>query len=277
MALAYASYAELEDSTATFTFGKIEILKTGEGEWHFLEKDAALTASDLVRMPPFSLIRLKIANDTDLPTLSGGREILVRTLIDEGLERKNAKKGKRINENFEDSPAIDVLPVGNKPKTESRVSAFDKIHAIKVNQRDLEDLRSQLDSLRDEIVSSIPRPLVSPAQENPVNRSYPSPNLDRARKLYRRLNAIEVETPNVPLLYAQLLRHVGIDVDLVANEKRELLIVFDSGISFGNAEQIAANQQLMYKKQEKDTVWISVLIQSPQQNFTTAWYQGSQQ
>ena len=38
MVLAYASYAELEESTATFTFGKIEILKTGEQEWRFLEK-----------------------------------------------------------------------------------------------------------------------------------------------------------------------------------------------------------------------------------------------
>ena len=77
MMLAYTSYAESEESTAIFTFGKIEILKTGEQEWRFLEKGMVLDADDLVRMPPFSLMRLKIADDTRLPTLSGGREVLV--------------------------------------------------------------------------------------------------------------------------------------------------------------------------------------------------------
>ena len=124
MILAYPLYAESEESTAIFTFGKIEILKAGEQEWRFLEKGMVLAADDLVRMPPFSLMRLKIANDTHLPTLSGGREVLVRTLIDEGLQRREAQKGKRINEDFDESPAIDGLPVGNRPKTRNRVSGF---------------------------------------------------------------------------------------------------------------------------------------------------------
>lgn len=266
------SYAVTEQATATFTFGKIEVLKTGEHEWRFLEKGTVLTANDLVRMPPFSLMRLKIANDTDLPTLSGGREVLVRTLIDEGLERKNAKKGKRINEDFEDSPAIDVLPVGNEPKTQNRASAFERKHTIKISQRELENLRIQLDSPP----SSIPPSFAFPIAENTADSRYPGPNLDLARKLYRMLNTIEAETPLRPLLYAQLLRHAGLNADLDINEKGELLVVFDSDISSDHAKQIAANQQLIHKRQEKDAVWISVRIQSPQQNFTMAWYEGSQ-
>ncbi len=277
MMVAYTSYAELGESTATFTFGKIEILKTGEQEWRFLEKGMVLAADDLVRMPPFSLMRLKIANDTRLPTLPGGREVFVRTLINEGLQRRDAQKGRRVNEAFDESPAIDVLPVGNKSKTRNRTSAFEKTPAVKISQSELERLRHKIDLLPDEVAFLVSSFLVTPAQENADNPSYPAPKLDMARKLYGILNTIEAESSLRPLLYAQLLHYAGLDVDLSANEKGQLFVVFDSDISSNNAKQIAANEQLIYKRQGEDTVWISVQLQAVQQNFTTAWYQGSQQ
>ena len=277
MMLAYAAYAESEESIATFTFGKIEILKTGEQEWRFLEKGMVLTANDLVRMPPFSLMRLKLANDTHLPTLSGGREVLVRTLIEEGLDRRNAQKGRRINEDFEESPATDVLPVGNNLKTRNRVSAFERTPTVKISQSELEHLRHKIELLPDEIASSIASLLVTPVRENAENPSYPAPNLDLARKLYGILNRIEMDTSLHPLLYAQLLHHAGLNVDFDVNEEGQLFVVFDSDLPSDNAKQIAVNEQLIYKRQGKDTVWISVQIQLSQQNFTTAWYQGSQQ
>ena len=277
MMLAYAAYAESEESIATFTFGKIEILKTGEQEWRFLEKGMVLTANDLVRMPPFSLMRLKLANDTHLPTLSGGREVLVRTLIEEGLDRRNAQKGRRINEDFEESPATDVLPVGNNLKTRNRVSAFERTPTVKISQSELEHLRHKIELLPDEIASSIASLLVTPVRENAENPSYPAPNLDLARKLYGILNRIEMDTSLHPLLYAQLLHHAGLNVDFDVNEEGQLFVVFDSDLPSDNAKQIAVNEQLIYKRQGEDTVWISVQIQLSQQNFTTAWYQGSQQ
>ena len=275
MMLAYTSYAESEESTATFTFGKIEILKTGEQEWRFLEKGMVLAANDLVRMPPFSLMRLKIADNTRLPTLSGGREVLVRTLINEGLQRRDAQKGRRINEDFDEDPATDVLPVGNKRKTRSRASAFEGLPAMKVSQSELENLRRKIDLLPDEIASLVSP--ISSVRENVEDPAYPAPNLDLARKIYSILNGIEAEVSLRPLLYAQLLHHVGLDIDLDINEKGQLFVVFDSEVLSNNAKQIAANQQLIHKRQGEDTVWIAVQIQSSQQNFTTAWYQGSQQ
>ena len=277
MMLAYTAYAESEESTATFTFGKIEILKTGEPEWRFLEKGMILTADDLVRMPPFSLMRLKLADDTHLPTLSGGREVLVRTLVEEGLDRRNLQKGKRINEDFEESPATDVLPVGNNLKTRNRVSAFERAPTVKISQSELENLRHKIELLPDEIASSIASLLVTPAGENTENPSYPTPNLGLARKLYGMLNSIEADTSLQPLLYAQLLHHAGLNVDLDVNEEGQLFVVFDSDLPTDNAKQIAANEQLIYQRQGEDTVWISVRIQSSHQNFTIAWYQGSQQ
>lgn len=277
MMLAYTAYAESEELTATFTFGKIEILKTSEPEWRFLEKGMVLTADDLVRMPPFSLMRLKLANDIHLPTLSGGREVLVRTLVEEGLDRKNAQKGRRINEDFEESAATDVLPVGNNLKTRNRVSAVERAPTVKISQSELENLRHKIELLPDEIASSITSLLVTPARENAEKPSYPTPNLGLARKLYGMLNIIEADASLQPLLYAQLLHYAGLNVDFDANEEGQLFVVFDSDLPSDNAKQIAVNEQLIYKRQGEDTIWISVRIQSSQQNFTTAWYQGSQQ
>ena len=277
MMLAYTSYAESEESTAIFTFGKIEILKTGEQEWSFLEKGMVLAADDLVRMPPFSLMRLKIADDTRLPTLSGGREVLVRTLINEGLQRRDAQKGRRINEDFDEDPATDVLPVGNKRKTRNRASAFEELRAVKVSQSELENLRQKIDLLPDEIASLASPLLVSSVREDAEDPAYPAPNLDLARKIYGILNTIEAEVSSRPLLYAQLLHYAGLNVDLAVNEEGQLFVVFDSEVLSNNAKQIAANQQLIHERQGEDTVWIAVQIQSSQQNFTTAWYHGSQQ
>ena len=277
MMLAYISYAESEESTAIFTFGKIEILKTGEQEWVFLEKDMGLNADDLVRMPPFSLMRLKIAEDTRLPTLSGGREVLVRTLINEGLQRRDAQNGRRINEDFDEDPATDVLPVGNKRKTRNRDSVVEGLQAMKVNQSELEVLRHKIDLLPDEIALLVSPLRISSVRGNVGDPAYPAPNLDLARKIYGILNTIEAEISLRPLLYAQLLHHVGLNVDLDINEEGQLFVVFDSEVLSDNAKQIAANQQLIHKRQGEDTVWIAVQIQLSQQNFTTAWYQGSQQ
>ena len=277
MMLAYTSYAESEKSTAIFTFGKIEILKAGEQEWGFLEKGMVLAAGDLVRMPPFSLMRLKIADDTRLPTLSGGREVLVHTLINEGLQRRDAQKGRRINEDFDEDPATDVLPVGNKRKTRNRASVVEGLPMMKVSRSELEILRQKIELLPDEIASLVSPRLISSVRENVEDPAYPAPNLDLARKIYGILNTIEAEVSLRPLLYAQLLHHGGLKVDLDVNEEGQLFVVFDSEIRSNNAKQIAANQQLIHKKQGEDTVWIAVQIQSFQQNFTTVWYQGSQQ
>lgn len=278
--------------TATFTFGKIEILKAGEREWAFLEKGAALTDSDLIRMPPVSLIRLKDAQGTFLPALSGGRELTVSALIREGIQRRNSTKGRRINEPLEGSPAIDVLPLGDKPKGEVRSHAPDKSQSVKskthgteLTQSELAKLRHQLDSLPAEMVSWISQ---LPSRDTSATDPYPGSNLYLAQMLYAALNDIEAKSPNAApqppnlggqggrsLLYAQLLRHVKIDADLVTNEQGELCVIFDSGVSRDRAKWITANHQLIYKKQDADTLWISIHIQPEKYNFTTAWYNGT--
>jgi hypothetical protein len=265
-----------DETTVTFSYGKIEVLKTGEQEWIFLEKGMKLGASDLVRMPPFSLIRLQTSH-TSLPTLPGGREAQISALIREGVERKEDTRGRRIDEDFEGSPAVDVLPLGIQMKTDDPASKPGGELGVKVTPEELARLRRQLDALPQHVVSSVPSSFLSPVSEHMVGPSYPAPRFDRARRLYGELFNIEMRASNppLPLLYAQMLRRARISVDLDVDANGELIVVFDSGISTDNARQMTANQQLIYKTNGAETVWIPVRVTSVRQTFTAAWYHGS--
>ena len=260
--------------TTTFTFGKIETLKTGEVEWTFLGKDSELAETDLVRMPPRSFIRLKDAHGNLLDTLPGSRELRVRDLIREGQNKRKANKTKRINSNSDRRPATDVLPLGDRPETATAKSTKTS-HRIKVAPSELTQLRGQLDALPEAIVRKV---AIYASWNNVIMVGYPNPTLQMAQTLYDDLDGFESKTlviDNWALLYAQLLRHLNIGVDLAVNEANELLVIFDSKIPLTQAKRITANQNLIHKKQAQNTVWISILVQPQEQNFITAWYEGS--
>ena len=267
--------------TTTFTFGKIETLKTGTVEWTFLGKDSELAETDLVRMPPRSFIRLKDAHGNLLDTLPGSRELRVRDLIREGHQRKQASKAKRISGNSESRPATDVLPLGNRPEADEAPQTTEMTHRIKVKPSELAHLLRQLDSLPEEIARKASRySFGNNFGNNFVTDGYPYPTLQKAKALYDNLNGFETKTSvidNYSLLYAQLLRYLNIRADLAVNEAGELLVIFDSQVPLDQARRITANQNLIHEKQgTKGTVWISILVRSPRkQNFTTAWYEGS--
>lgn len=270
---------QAEDAvTTTFTFGKIEVLKSGEREWTFLEKGTVLNKNDLVRMPPFSLIRLKDAREILLPTLPGGRELPISKLILEGRQRMNQTKGKRVSSPFDSRPAIDVLPLGDSPKGDNRFEAPAASQPTPLMRSELEALRRKLDSLPEEIAPYIPRSLMQDSQAR--KDAYPSTNLSRALTLYRdTLKEIEARTEvpsNRSLLYAQLLHRIDIDADLILNGRGELFVIFNSGVPIEGSKQIAANQQLIHKKPGADSVWISIQVSPIRQNFTTAWYAAGQ-
>lgn len=272
--------------TTTFTFGKIETLKTGAVEWTFLGKDSELAETDLVRMPPRSFIRLKDAHGNILDTLPGSRELRVRDLIREGHQRKQASKSKRINGNSDNRPATDVLPLGNRPEDDETPQTPEMTHRIKVKPSELAQLRGQLDALPEEIARKLAHHATHVATRKGRNKvvtdGYPYPTLELAKAVYDDLNrfetktAVHVATRKGPLLYAQSLRYLNIRADLAVNEANELLVIFDSEVPLDQAKRITANQNLIHEKQEtKGTVWISILVQPRKQNFTTAWYEGS--
>ena len=273
-----------DEIKTTFTFGRIEVLIYGEGEWAFLEKGFVLMEKDIVRMPPDSLIRLQ-SKDGLLPTLPGGREVLVGDLIAEAKLRKTMPRAKRINRSIEHYPMSDVLPVGHPTERINRTATDDKTRAAVVSNDELNALRMALDALPDEIARLIPElevPANLPEREtsNQKEKRYPYLTLDLARGLYNSLGELEasVLTDHDPtLLYVQLLRRSGIEADLVLSNNGKLLGAFNSGIPLALAKTVAANRALIHEQAQADTIWILVDAQPRKQNFTTAWYEGSEQ
>ena len=86
------------------------------------------------------------------------------------------------------------LPVGTRPKTRNRASISEKTPAIKISERELENLRHKTNLLPDEIASLVSSFLVTPVRDIGEDSAYPAPNFDLARKLYDILNTIESET-----------------------------------------------------------------------------------
>ena len=285
MCLALCNFPSIADEIATiFTFGRIEVLTFGEDEWAFLEKGFVLVEKDLLRMPPDSLIRLQ-SKDGLLPTLPGGREISVGKLLVEAKRLKTMPRAKRINHGIEQSPMSDVLPVGRPSESVDQMATVGKTRAVTVSDDELAALRLELDALPDEIARLIPEleahtEFSGDAKDSQTQNQYPYPMLVLPQRMYNSLRALEADVladHNPTLLYVQLLRRNGIAADLIVDNTGKLLCVFDSGIPLASAKRVTANRALIQEKGQTDTVWISVDVQPHQQNFTTAWYEGSEQ
>jgi hypothetical protein len=63
-------------------------------------------------------------------------------------------------------------------------------------------------------------------------------------------------------------------VDFITNSKGELFLVFDSGRNTDEIGRITANRMLVYTN--KQNFWIPISISDVSNNFTHAWYKGSQ-
>ena len=242
--------------------------------WFFLNKGQILEGEDLLRLPPKSLIRLKSNDGTLLPTLSGGREIKVEALIQEGLQLKN-RNGTQNNQGINENLTVDVLPLGNRVKTLPEHTKSDSTNNQNITTEQLEELRLQIHHLPSDFIQLLPK---FPVDQDPDH--YPSRNLNVARTIYDSIIAGSTFTDrgqkaklNYSLLYAQLIHYVQIPVDLTTNNSGQLTIIFDSGISSINANMITANKQLIVTQKNQNHIHIPVQVK-PGTNFITAWYNG---
>lgn len=259
-----------------FTFGKIEVLPANyqNQNWFFLNKGQVLEGKDLLRLPPKSLIRLKSNDGTLLPTLSGGREIKVEALIQEGLQLKN-RNGTQNNQGINENLTVDVLPLGNRVKTLPEHTRSDSMNNQNITTEQLEELRLQIHHLPSDFIQLLPK---FPVDQDPDH--YPSRNLNVARTIYDSIivgstftSRVQKAKLNYSLLYAQLIHYVQIPVDLTTNNSGQLTIIFDSGISSINANMITANKQLIVNQKNQNHIHIPVQVK-PGTNFITAWYNG---
>ncbi len=99
----------LAATRVVFSFGKVEVLHASASEWQFIRSDMLLDGSDLVRMPPVSLLRLGEGDDGRLSLLTGVHEAPVENLL---AEAENAPNGAAPSGTGE-AEATDLLPAGD--------------------------------------------------------------------------------------------------------------------------------------------------------------------
>ncbi|MBM3237863.1 hypothetical protein FJZ31_16360 [Candidatus Poribacteria bacterium] len=302
-------------SFVTYIFGKVEVLRSDSSEWEFLKKNAQLSSDDLIRMPPISLLRIKEKGGAALPAFYGSRELRVSQLIAEGKERMATSRGKRLDTDLDGGMAIDILPTGN-PDVASATrtlanSATKDPQTLKVTPTELQQLRSLLQNPSDALKASalskleqisgfqpkadLSRGRSEQTDNNPMREItvYPGKNILQAQCLFDALRTefgaqglasgivnfnSEIRNPKSEIrfmaLYGQMLQSIGIKVDFITNSKDELFLIFDSGRNIDKIGRITANRALVYSN--NPNLWIPVSISDISNNFTYAWYKGSQ-
>jgi len=291
-----------EVSFATYIFGKVEVLRTDNSDWEFLRKDAQLLSDDLIRMPPISLLRIKEKDGVALPAFYGSRELRVNQLIAEGKEKIAKSKVKRLDTDLDGGMAIDILPAGNPDAVSATLRTQTKgQQTLKVLPTELQNLRSVLqnpsDNLKAYALSKLEQTFeIQQSDNNPTREFtvYPGKNILQAQCLFDALKTefgvvnfnSEFRIPNSEfrfmVLYGQMLQSIGIKVDFITNSKDELFLIFDSGRNADKIGRITANRTLVYPftsfkgRPGKQNLWIPISISGTSDNFTHAWYKGSQ-
>lgn len=260
-----------------YSFGKIEVLKSGQPEWQFLKKETPLFPDDIVRMPPISLLRLKDAEGNFLPIFTGSRELTVTEIIDQGKIRLKQKKGRQIGSSFNSRPAVDILPTGDRVDT-AWSSTDEKVIRTQAgfSKKELKKIEILLNTIPKE-VEEYARQKIDHLQF--FDDGYPNQNLFYARNLFMTLNKA-TEDRNLAnddrlkrvVLYSQFLKSVGVPIHLTIDDNAKPVVMFDTEISQGNIKLITANRNLVSSR--NGTLWVCVSMESTD-NFTLAWYKGS--
>ncbi|HIE30096.1 TPA: hypothetical protein EYP66_22760 [Candidatus Poribacteria bacterium] len=281
-------------SSATYIFGKVEVLRSDSSDWEFLKRNAPLSSDDLIRMPPISLLRIKEKDGVAFPAFHGSRELRVSQLIAEGRKRITSSKGKRLDTDLDGGIAIDILPTGNPNITAANLPRQTKSETVKIPPTELRKLRFSLqhpsDALKAYALSKLEQIYGNQQDSFQPNGDglrreitvYPGKNILQARCLFDALRSAfaqsEFRIPNsafrILLLYGQMLQSIGIKVDFISNSKDELCLIFDSGRKTDEIGRITANRTLVYP--DEQNLWIPISISDVNNNFTHAWYIGSQ-
>jgi len=273
-----------EIAQATYTFGNIEILKHNNTEWEFLKRGVWLSEDDIIRMPPVSLLRLKvIKGSVEFPAFFGSREMTVSQFTTEGRKRARTPNGKRLNADIDGTTAIDILPTGKNPGKRREDKSK---NPLRINLTELQRLRTAMYKVGENIKNFAKTHTADIPKAGGGRRFdvYPGRNILIAQRLFSSIPAaVKRLTPGVAsnnidlqvlALYGQLLKGAGVESDLVANSKGEPFLIFSSGVK--QPKQITANKQLIYfnEKGQTDYCWIPI-SDAKGNNITRAWYKGS--
>jgi hypothetical protein len=239
-------------------------------------------------MPPISLLRIKEKDGMAFPAFHGSRELRVEQLIAEGREKITSSKGKRLDTDLDGGMAIDILPTGNPDIDAIALPGQTKSETVKILPTELPSLRFLLQHPSEALKSYALSKLQNFGHQHSTREVtvYPGQNILQAQRLFDvlrrefeiRSTDFGMVTSNSTLrfmaLYGQMLQSIGIKVDFISNSRDELCLIFDSGREIDEVGRITANRTLIYPGEQH--LWIPISLSDLNQNFTHAWYIGSQ-
>ena len=273
--LSVQSGVAAEIAQATYTFGNIEILKHNSKEWEFLKRSVRLSEDDIIRMPPVSLLRLKLVKDNlEFPAFFGSREMTVSQLIAEARKKLRTPNDRRLNADIDGTTAIDILPTGERQEKRSEHKRKD---IIRINPSELQHLRAAMANFDDKVKKFAETDTVGIPKAGKGRRFdvYPGRNILLAQRLFSVSPPQTLSNNDVQILvfYGQLLLSVGVESDLVVNSNGEPFLIFSSGMK--QPKQITANGKLIYFDEKEQGGYCWIPISDTKGDFTRAWYKGS--
>lgn len=264
-----------------FVFGKVEVLKSGSGEWRFLRSGDRLSDDDLIRMPPGSILRLR-EDGRMLPVITGSREQRISELVALAKERMMRMRSKRFVSNG--AVAVDALPTGSRsPAPEEKVST----EVYTLSPEEVARIEGIVEGLvrawGDRVVGLLPSPFEA-------TLAYPPPALLRASSIFdmlfdggryprlaepvRKALGVELPAPVEKLIvYRFALGCTGVRARLKSTEDGIPYLLLGTGLAPDQRLRITANSRLVVSNGE---LFIPLRIKPDTSNFVHAWYSGAE-
>ena len=265
----FLTTAWAENAQIVYSFGKLELLREGSQTWEFLKKGTTLAESDLVRMPPISILRLRTAEGTTLPVFTGAREMTVGQFIAEGYRRLKHDHHYRVVDPLQGEASIDILPTGAPTQTRNLTAATTS--GLSVDESSWQSLRDAIGQIPMEISRQAADWL---AQLEPPE--YGSRPVQIARDFYLHVfGSLEAPLTIAPVVrYGQLLQAANVSIQCLRSAEGHVLLLLDTQLPSNRSALLTVNSELIDSIEAH--VWMPLQIDHPSTTFVEAWYRGAE-
>ncbi len=260
----------LAATRVVFSFGKVEVLRVGASEWQFIRSDMLLDGSDLVRMPPVSLLRLGEEDDERLRLLTGVHEALVEDLLAAAENVPNGAAPAGTGE----AEATDLLPAGDPDQSRSGSPV-----PVRMDAADRATWRANEWATHPRI-----REAAAEAQSQHTGVSRGHPHLAALSRLHGAMCRILL--PGEPLrqafaddsaapviVLAALVGAAGLPSERVALSDGTPILLVRADESASSGAALTANRDLLHVAHD-GTVYLPLHPTSRTMSFVEAWYRG---
>ena len=256
-----------------FSFGKVEVLQSDTQEWQFVRAGMELEDSDVVRMPPVSLLRLGRDDGDLIGLLSGACQMSVSQLILAPSATHNGAEPTGTGE----AELADVLPAGDASRL---TEAFE--HRLRLSPEAQLLWNSGNVDVGQRIRTAIDSQPAEPSADPPHGRSQLE-TLERLHDVVREAHdelqtlADQHDAGNMApaLLLAAVIDIAGLETErlILADGSPVLLVKID--VPLAKSGILTANRDLLYVSGD-GSVHVPLQPVSADERFIEAWYRGAE-